>query len=79
MVFVKGSYFSDVGKKFENPENVIAFVFANADNIYKSNKHNKKESKQTLPKPNFVIYCYASNVPIIKLNWKNSLKVKAVK
>ena len=32
-----------------------------------------------LPKPNFVVYYYASSVPIIKLNWKKSLKVISVK
>ena len=45
MVFIKGSYIYDVGKKVENPDNVIAFAFANADNIYSSNKYNKTDRK----------------------------------
>ena len=72
MVFIKGSYIYDVGKKVENSDNI--FVFANADNIYNCNKYNKTDmkAKQTLPKPNFAIYYYVSSVPIVKLNWKKS-------
>ena len=43
MVFIKGSYIYDVGKKVENSDNI--FVFANADNIYNCNKYNKTDMK----------------------------------
>ena len=45
MVFIKGSYIYDVRKKVENLDNVIAFVFANADNIYNSHKYDKTDRK----------------------------------
>ena len=44
MVFIKGSYIYDVRKKVENSD-VTDFVFANAENIYKSHKYNKTDRK----------------------------------